>query len=166
MSSTVTVSFTYAHTVTYVTEKMLLTLKEIIRDIGLNPGKVANNWGIYESAISTWLTSRDLQRVVLEVYNPQTNALVTRWDMDVAYSSVGDGSFWVDTAAVRYAIAKAGLAPSTCKYDLILVTSPGCPDVPGWGSCDLRSTASLRRYAVGSTIGGDGISAKTGYWSS
>lgn len=162
--STYTVSITYTHTVTYVTTKMLLTLKEIIREIGLDPARFTDSWDSNERAISTWLASRHLQRVTLEVYDPRTNALVTRWDMDVIYASVGDGALWVDTAAVRYAIAKAGLVPSSCRYSLIL-TAPGGADVSGWGSCDFRSTDGFKRFAVGATVGGNGLSAQTAYWS-
>lgn len=163
--STFTVAITYTHTVTHVTTKMLLTLKEIIREIGLDPARFTDSWDTYERAISTWLSSRDLQRVTLEVYNPTTNALVARWDLDVVYATVGDGSLWVDTAAIRYSIAKAGLVASTCKYDLILTTALGRPDVAGWGPVDFRSTEGFRRYSVGATIGGSGLAAQAAYWS-
>jgi len=163
--STYTVSTTYTHTVTHVTTKMLLLLKEIIREIGLDPARFTDDWDTNERAISTWLASRHLQRVILEVYNPTTGALVTRWDMDVVYATVGDGCLWVDTAAVRYSIAKAGLVPSSCLYDLKLTNAPGRPDVAGWGPCDFRSTDGFKRYAVGATVGGDGLSAQTAYWS-
>lgn len=162
--STFTVSLTYTHTVTYVTTKMLLTLKEIIREIGLDPAHFTDSWDTYERAITTWLSSRDLQRVTLEVYDPKTTGLVTRWDMDVVYASVGDGALWVDTAAVRYSIVKAGLVPSSCRYDIKLTNSPSRPNVIGWGSCELRSTEGFKRYSVGATIGGNGLSAQTAYW--
>src|ERR1700733_10218804 len=110
MSTTFVIS--YAYTVTYLTTKMLHLLSNIIRDIGLDPSKFANDWGTYEDGISTWLTYRQLERVTLEVYNPQTSGLITRWDIDVVYTSIGEGTLWVDAAAVRYAIAKAALAPS------------------------------------------------------
>lgn len=163
--STFTVAITYTHTVTYVTTKMLLTLKEIIREIGLDPARFTDSWPTYERAMSTWLSSRHLRRVSLEVYDPRTSGLVTRWDMDVVYASVGDGALWADTAAVRYSIAKAGLVASFCRYDIILTTAPGRPDVTGWGPCDFRSTNGFKRYAVGATIGGNGLSAQTAYWS-
>jgi Bacterial HORMA domain 2 len=163
--STSTFTYSYTHTVTYVTAKMLLTLKEIIREIGLDPSKLTNDWGTYEEGISTWLTSRDLQRVTLEVYDPKTGALVTRWDIDVLYSSVGDGSLWVDTAAVCYAIYKAGLVPSSCNYEIKLKNALGHRAVRGWSSCDFRSTDGFKRYAIGATIGGNGLSAQTAYWS-
>jgi hypothetical protein len=163
--STFTVAITYTHTVTYVTTKMLLLLKDIIREIGLDPANFADDWDSNERAISSWLASRHLQRVTLEVYNPRTGALVTRWDMDVVYATVGDGCLWVDTAAVRYAIAKAGLVPSSCLYEIKLRNATGRPDVDGWGPCELRSTDGFKRYAIGAMVGGNGLSAQTAYWS-
>lgn len=162
--STFTVAITYTHTVTHVTTKMLLTLKEIIRDIGLNPSMFSDSWETYERAISTWLSSRHLQRVTLEVFDPESNALVTRWDLNVLYSTVGDGSLWVDTAAVRYSIAKAGLVPSRCKYDIILANAPGRPDVAGWETVSFRDTDGFKRFDIGATVGGNGLSAQTAFW--
>lgn len=163
--STSTISISYTFTVTYVTTKMLLTLKEIIREIGLDPSKFAADWAVYERGITTWLTSRHLERVTLEIYKPGTGALVTRWDIDVVYGTVGDGSLWVDTAAIRYAIAKAGAAPSSCDYEIKLKNTAGRPSVQGWSECSFRSTDGLKRYSVGATIGGNGLAAQTAYWS-
>jgi hypothetical protein len=163
--STSTLVISYAYTVTYVTTKMLLMLKEIIREIGLDPSNFADDWDTYEHAVSTWLASRHLQRITPEVYDPRTNGLVTRWDIDVVYASVGDGALWVDTAAIRYAIVKAGLVPSSSRYDIKLKNSPNQPPVYGWGPCDFRSTDGFKRYAVGATVGGTGLSAQTAYWS-
>jgi Bacterial HORMA domain 2 len=163
--STSTFVVSYAYTVTYVTTKMLLLLKEIIREIGLDPGKFANDWNTYEDGIRTWLASRHLQQIRLEVYDPKTNALATFWDIDVVYASVGGGSLWVDTAAIRYAIFKAGLAPASCRYDVKLTNSPGYERIYGWRECELRSTDGFKRYVVGSAVGGNGISAQVAYWS-
>ena len=163
--STATFVISYAYTVTYVTSKMLHLVQNIIRDIGLDPSKFAKDWATYENGISAWLASRHLQRVTLEVYDPATNNLVTRWDLEIVYSTVGEGNLWVDAAAVRYAILKAGLAPSSCLYDIKLNNLPGRPYIPGWEACTFRSTDGLKRYAVGATVGGNGISTETAYWS-
>lgn len=162
--STITVGYTYAHTVTHVTTKMLLLLKDIIREIGLDPAAFVKEWASNERAVSAWLVSRHLKCVTLEVYSASTGGLVCRWDLDVMYTTVGDGSLWVDTDAIRYHIAKAGVPASGCKYDLILRTAPGRPDVHGWGPAGLRSTEGLRRYSVGATVGGDGLAAEAAYW--
>ena len=163
--STSTFVISYAYTVTYITDKMLFLLKEIIRDIGLDPAKFANDWATYENAVRTWLASRHVERIRLEVYDPANNALVSFWDIDVVYATVGDSSLWVDAAAVRYAIIKQGHTPSFCRYDIIVINKPGRPDVPGWGTCALRSTEGFRRYSVGSAVGGNGLSAEVAYWS-
>jgi hypothetical protein len=162
--TTFTVNYTYAHTVSYVTTKMLLLLKEIIREIGLDPSSFAKDWDTNEMAIATWLASGHLRRVTLEVYSKDTGKLVTRWDMEVLYSTVGDGSLWVDTDAIHYNIVKAGVAPSGCNYDIILRTRPGRPAVDGWGPGALRSTEALTRYNIGATVGGNGLTSETAYW--
>ena len=65
MASTVTV-YTYAHSVAYVTEKMLSSIKQIIRDVGLDPSKFASNFNVYDVGVRTWLESKHLKQAVLE----------------------------------------------------------------------------------------------------
>jgi len=164
--STVSVSpHTNVHTVTHVTSKMLLTLKEIIREIGLNPDKLADSWASLENATSTWLVSQHLTKVVLEVFNPDNDKLVVRWDLDVVYGYEGDGSFWADTFAIKYAILKAGQVPSRCRYDFLLGTKLGRPDVVGWGPSSYRATEGFERYGLGATVGAPGIGTNVFYWS-
>jgi hypothetical protein len=163
--STSTFVISYSYTVTYVATKMVNLLKEIIREIGLSPANLAGSWASYEDAIATWLASRHLERVTLEVYDPRDDSLVRKWDIDVLYSSAGDGSLWVDTGAIRYAIAKAGLAPSSCLYEIKVKNKPGRPRIDGWEPCDFRSTEGFRRYSVGAAVGGNGLSGQVAYWS-
>lgn len=113
--STSTFVNSYAITVTHVTAKILLTLKEIIRDIGLDPSKLAKDWETYEDAVSTWIASGHFRRITLEVYHPRTNGLIRRWDMDVSYSTVGDGQRWVScahrSAAISHTNSRCSLPP-------------------------------------------------------
>ncbi len=164
MSTVVTVN-TYTHTVTYVASKLLLSLKEIIREIGLSPSKLASEWADLEEGISTWLQERDLVEIVLEVFNARTGRLATRWDLEIVYGYTGDGSLWTDTWAIKYAIKKAGCDPSGCDYRIIVRTKPGARSLPGWSSADFKSTVGFNRYWLGSTIGGNGIASETAYWS-
>lgn len=163
--STSSFVISYTYTVNYVTSKILLELKEIIREIGLDPLKFSNDWKSNEHAISAWLRSGHLECVILEVYDPANSSLISRWDIDVVYNLGGDGSLWVDTDVIRYHINKAGLVPADCYYDIKLKTSQGRPDVQGWVPCSLRSTESFKRYSLGATVGGNEISAQTSYWS-
>ena len=62
---------------------MLVSLKEVIRCSGLSPEKFVADWKVLQRGISTWLHSRDLEAVHLEVFNPNTDALIGHWDFDI-----------------------------------------------------------------------------------
>jgi hypothetical protein len=157
--------YSYTHSVTYVTDNILKSFREIIRLSGLDPSKFVDNWKSYHDAINTWLSSEHLLEVVLEIYNPKTDALIKRWDIDIAYEwSSGDGSFYADVDQLRYAIQKAGIAPSEAEYSMTLVHKPGAPAVPGWGPGSLRSTAGMVRQSLGSTVDHNGLGASAAYW--
>jgi len=165
MSTFVAVS-TYSHTVTYITDKMLRSLQFIIRESGLDPAQFASDWEWMERGIRTWLGTRDLEKVVLEVYDPSDGELVGRWDFEIVYGygNDGDGGMWVDTDAIRHAIRKAGLWPSQCKYRIVTDTKVGRPDVAGWSRTTFRSTDGFVRHSIGTTIGAVGAGSSTAYW--
>lgn len=163
---TTVAAYTRTHSVTYVADNMIKSLKDILRMSGLDPANLSNDWESTHRAIRAWLQSEHLQQVVLEIYDPVSNALVKRWDIDVVYqwSGSGDGSFYVDTDQLRYHIQKAGVPPAQAKYDIVLRTKAGRPDVAGWGPGSFRSTAGLVRQSLGSTIEHNGLGAQTAYW--
>ncbi len=160
-------TYSYTHSITYVAGNILKSLKDIIRLSGLNPSRFVENWSSYMLAVKTWLTTEDLQRVILEVYNPSTNKLIIRWDIDIVYGwSSGDGSFWTDTDQLRYAILKAGVLPSLAEYTLLLQTKSGRVDVPGWSRGSSRPTDGFVKQSLGSTVEHSGLTAQAGYWRS
>src|SRR5690349_2774012 len=107
---------TRTHSITYVADNILKSLKDIIGLSGLSPEKFSDNWETHERGIKVWLESEHLEKVMLEIYHPVTDALIIRWDIDIEYRwSSGDGSFWTDTNQLRYAIQKAGVAPSQAE---------------------------------------------------
>lgn len=155
---------TYTHSVTYVADNILKNLKDIIRLSGLDPSKLVSDWSVLMSGLTTWLTSQHLKSVTLEVYNPATDGLVGRWDIDIAYGTTGDGSFWTDTDQIKYAILKAGLWPSQANYRIVVDTAEGRPYVAGWSDTSLRSTAGFVRHSLGSTIEHNGLGGSAAYW--
>jgi hypothetical protein len=163
MSTSVVVN-TYTHTSTYVASKLLLSIKEIVRASGLDPSTLSDQWETLERGISTWLESRHLRTVTLEIFTASTRTLVKRWDLDIIYGYTGDGTLWTDTDALRYSILKAGAVPSLCSYRVVVRTAPGEPTIAGWSDTTFLSTESFTRYAVGSSIGGNGIGANAAYW--
>lgn len=157
--------YSYTHSVTYVADNILKSFKDILRMSGLSPAAFVSDWDSNRRAISTWIESGHLKQVVLEIYHPTTNALIVRWDIDIVYGwSSGDGNFYTDTEQLRYAILKAGVAPSQAKYDLIMINKPGRPAVDGWGSTSMRATDGMVRHSLGSTIDHSGLGANAAYW--
>lgn len=155
----------YTHSVTYVADNILKSLKDIIRLSGLDPMKLVEGWSSTMGALETWLSSGHLETVVLEVFDPRTDELVGRWDIDVIYTTgLGDGSFWTDTEQIRYHVRKAGLWPHDAKYRLVLKNRSGRPDVAGWGPTRFRSTEGFVRHNLGSTIEHYGLGANAAYW--
>jgi hypothetical protein len=156
---------TYTHSVTYVADNILKSFKDIIRLSGLDPSNLVNSWDSKMRALKAWLESGHLEAVVLEIFNPKTGALITRWDVDIVYNwSSGDGSFWTDTEQLKYHIRKAGIAPADARYEILLQTKPNRPDVAGWSSGKYRSTHGMVRQTLGSTIEHSGLGGSAAYW--
>lgn len=164
MSTHVSVN-TYTYSVTYVTQQMIRSLKDIVRWSGLSLDKILNDWDRVELALFTWLGSKHLQKVTLEVFDPTTNALVVRWDIDVdyGYAAGDDGSLWTDPDAIKNAIAKAGVIAATCRYEFAM-RAPGGADVKGWGPGSYRSVEGFVQHSLGTTIGAGSLASSTSYW--
>src|SRR3546814_16371899 len=68
-----------------------------------DPTNLVDGWASKMRALQTWLASRHLDVVVLEILNSKTDALIGRWDIDVVYTTgSGDGGFWTDTDQIRH----------------------------------------------------------------
>jgi Bacterial HORMA domain 2 len=156
---------TFTHSVTYVADNILKSMKDIIRLSGLDPANLVNGWSTHMKALQAWLGSRHLETVVLEIFNPKTDELVGRWDIDVIYTTgSGDGGFWTDTEQIKYHVRKAGLLPSDAAYRLLLQNKQGYGAVEGWSSSSYRSTDGFVRQSLGSTIEHNGLGGNAAYW--
>jgi hypothetical protein len=157
--------YSYSHSVTYVSDNILKSFKDIIRQSGLDPSHLASQWEVLLRGISAWIESEHLEKVILEIYHPQSDLLLTRWDIDIVYTwSSSEGNFWTDTEQLKYAIRKCGVAPENAKYRLLVTNKPGAASVNGWSSTMLRSTQNLVKQSLGSTIEHNGLGANTSYW--
>lgn len=164
MSTHVAVN-TYTHSVTYVTGEMVRSLKQIIRLSGLNADLLMNSWASLEAGISVWIRSKHLKKVTLEIYNPKTDGLVTRWDFEInyTYGADDDGSLWADHDAINFAIIKAGVIAATCKYEFVIL-APGGESVTGWSNGSYRSTDGFLQHSLGTTIAGNSLGTGTSFW--
>lgn len=155
----------FTHATTYVAENILRSLKNILLYSGLDPANLTDDWGVLHHGLRTWIDSGHLTKVVLEVFDPKSDALVGRWDIRISYEwSGGDGRFWTDTDAIRFAIKKSGVLPSTARYRVLTITAPGRPDVWGWSWTTLRSTDGMVEQQIGTSIEASGLSGGLSYY--
>jgi hypothetical protein len=155
---------TNTHVIAHMTDKMLLSLGNIIRDSGLSMDRFSEQRPSYERAIKAWMQSGHLEKVLLEVFDPTTNSLVKRWDLEVYTDGDGELGLWCDLADIKYHLQKAGRVPATCRYDVIVFTKAGRPDVHGWSSCGLRDTSKLQQISLGTAIAAGNSGARVAYW--
>lgn len=165
--STVKVS-TAVFSTTHVATNMLRGLKQIVAGCGLSTARITEQWEVLERGVATWVKSKDLRELVLEVWHAnRPNAVIGRFDftIDYGYYADGDGELWLDSDTVAWVIKKNGSYPSQCDYRIVADTAAGAPAVDGWSDTTFRSTDGLRRHSVGTALGGGSMGASLSYWS-
>jgi hypothetical protein len=165
MTTTVVSVRSYTHAITHVTNNVMRSLKNVISLSGLDPAKFTGDWVVVERGLQVWIESGHLQTITLEIFNSRTDAPLGFWDVGISYSyTSGDGAFWTDTDAIRYAVQKAGVHPSTADYRVIVTNSPGRPDVPGWSATAGRSRDGFIVQHIGTTVEASGLSGSLAYY--
>jgi hypothetical protein len=155
------------YSATHVGTNMLRGLKQIITGCGLDATKFGNQFTELENGVTTWVRSRHLRELVLEVWDPaDPDRLVGRFDFTINYDyyGSGDGDLWLDPDTVAWAIKKNGSYASRCDYRIVADTAPGAADVAGWSDTTLRDATGLHRHSVGTALGGGSMGAGVSYW--
>ncbi|HEY3252168.1 MAG TPA: HORMA domain containing protein [Ignavibacteria bacterium] len=165
MSTRVAV-YTYANSISYVSDKILWSMRKLITMIGLDPINLVSEWSLLDKGLQTWLRSRHLVGATIEIYNKTRGSFVGRWDFDIdyTYNSGDDGEFTTDAQLIKNAIAKNVTDVKNCSYDIIFRNKPGYPKVPGFVSCNLRSTQGYVRQSLGTSISTNYLGAQLNYW--
>ncbi|MEY9912815.1 hypothetical protein ABIA35_009082 [Catenulispora sp. MAP12-49] len=168
MTTSVRVNTT-TYATTHVAANMIRSLKQIIRASGLDLVHLVDQWEVLEAGVTTWLQSKHLTGLVLEVFDPRersATSLVGRFDftIDYDYGADSDGDLWLDPDMIDYVVRKNGVYPAQCRYTFIASTKPGRPAVPGWDGTQFRSTDHLTRRTAGTAITGGVIGAALSYY--
>lgn len=158
-----TQTYTTTHSANYIADRILGSLKDIIRDVGLSPAKFMDDWEFIENSIKTWLEEHGLKTVFLEIYDSSTDKLVIRTDFDIKYD--GEEMFWDDGQAIRTQILKLGKLPNACGYRLVVQRHDDARQLDGWSSTNLRDTIHLAPTSVGTAASAPGMNASGRMWS-
>lgn len=157
--------YTQTHSITFLSDNFRNTLREVIRENGLSPDKLMQEWSVIEAGIKAWLQSKHLIEVVVEFFKPGATFASARWDFPVGYSGSGvDDDMWLDKAYLKQLIAKAARPSSDCVYRILLRTANGAPYVSGFADAAFLSTGSLAARHSGTVLATGHLTASATYW--
>jgi hypothetical protein len=160
-----TTTFTQTHSIVFLSDNLRNTLREVIRENGLSPERLMQDWETIEDGIRAWLRSGHLTNVVIEFFKPGAMAVSARWEFPIGYLGSGvDDDMWLDKNYLRQLIAKATRPTSDCRYRIVLSTKPGAPTVDGFSDCTFLSTSHLSARQAGTVIATGHITAGVTYW--
>lgn len=160
-----TTAFTQTHSIVFLSDSLRNTLREVIRENGISPNKLMQDWGTIERGIRTWLQSGHLLNVVVEFFRPGSSTASARWDFPIGYDGSGvDDDMWLDKNYLRQLINKSKRPTSDCTFRVLLVTRPGEPWVEGFTKSAFLSTGSLAARHAGTVIATGHMTAGVTYW--
>jgi hypothetical protein len=158
-------SFTQTHSIVFLSDNLRNTLREIIRENGLSPEKLMQDWETIERGIKTWLGSGHLKNIIVEFFKPGASTASARWEFPVGYTGSGvDDDMWLDKAYLRQLIAKAARPTSDCTYRILLCNDPGAAIVYGFVDSPFLSTGQLAARHAGTVIATGHLTAGATYW--
>jgi hypothetical protein len=157
--------FVRSHSIVFFSDSMRTALRELIRENGLDPDKLMQEWATIERGVRAWLDSGHLNNIVVEFYRPWSSVASARWDFPVGYSGSGvDDDMWLDKSYLRKLIEKAARPTKDCTYRIVLCTGSGAPHVSGFTSCSFLSTGQLSARQAGTVIATGHMTAGVTYW--
>jgi Bacterial HORMA domain 2 len=160
-----TTTYALTHSIRFMADNLLNLLRDLIRENGLSPDTLIGDREDLVRAITAWLASGHLTKVVIEFYRPGALLADARWDFPVAYTGSGvEDDMWRDKNYLRQLIAKAKCPSSDCSYRVVLFHNPGAPDVDGFSSCTMRGTGALVARQAGTAIATGHLTAGITYW--
>ena len=167
---------TWSHTYNYVVNNTVTFLVRFTNMRGLDSQKLVQMKDSLEDAIYTWLASRHLERVVIEVYEPGSDKATERFDLaydlknpegmsqdEIRRAQEKDFEAYHDQILQQVKDIEA--PPDECTYRVLVGLKPTNsngeepPDVEGWFSTTARSTDHLDRNDLGDAIDVPGASA-------
>jgi hypothetical protein len=158
-------TFTQTHSIVFLSDNLRNTLREVIRENGISPEKLMQDWGTIERGMKTWLQSGHLNNIVVEFFKPLASVSSARWEFPIGYAGSGvHDDMWLDKNYLRQLIAKSARPSTDCTYRILLCTNAGRPYVEGFSDCSFLSTGSLAARQAGTVIATGHMTAAVTYW--
>jgi hypothetical protein len=157
--------FSQAHSIIFMSDNMRNTLREVIRENGISPDKLVQDWDAIGRGIQTWLQSGHLENIVVEFFKPGASEASARWEFPIGYEGSGvTDDMWLDKNYLRQLIAKSKRPTSDCTYRILLSKKSGAPAVSGLVDCFFLSTGDMSARQAGTVIAAGYLTAGATYW--
>lgn len=158
-------AFTQAHSIVFMSDNLLNSLRDLIRENGLSPDKLMQDRATIDSGIRTWLQSGHLKNVVVEFFKPGASVASARWEFPIGYVGSGvEDDMWLDKNYLRQLVGKSARPTGDCSYRVILCTRSGAPHVDGFSDCTFLPTGNLSARNSGTVIATGHMTASVTYW--
>jgi Bacterial HORMA domain 2 len=158
-------TFAHTHNIVFLSDNLRNTLREVIRENGISPGKLMDDWTTIERGIKTWLQSGHLNNIVVEFFKPGASVSSARWEFPIGYAGTGvHDDMWLDKNYLRQLIAKSARPSTDCTYRILLCTNAGRPYVEGFSDFPFLSTGILAARQAGTVIATGHMTAAVTYW--
>ena len=158
-------TYTQTHSIVFLADNLRNAIRDIIRENGLKPNSLMQDWADIERGVRTWLESGHLSAVTIEFFRPGSSQSSARWDFPIKYDGSGvPDDMWSDKDYLRQLIAKSARPPSDCVYRIILSVKPNAPTVSGFTNCEFLGTALLSARQAGTVIATRHMTAGVTYW--
>jgi hypothetical protein len=154
---------TWMQATTYVVNEIFNVWSTILAQRGISNQRLNRDREVISNGLFTWLSTRHLQRVVLEVGN--SDPLIERWDMNFEYAdpwetaSQGDvkRQWQVYLDEISNFTNLLSKLPTGTSYRIVVsladeVNGHSAPPVQGWSETELHSTSGLQNQRFGRNV--------------
>lgn len=171
---------TWTTALTYATNQTISLLMKYANQRGLDTNYLTRNRDVLEDGLYTWLCSRHLDEVYLEVYNPNTDTVEERLDIGFQHEdpSIADNEtarklqekeFEALHSSILEQVRRSEAPPDGCRYRVVVSfreTEEGedPPDVDGWSPTSLRSVDHLTKEDLGGWLDTGAVEGDAALW--
>lgn len=149
-------------TTNFTVNKVLNLFFKYIDNRGLSTEKFIRIRDTLDRGLWVWLTSGDLKKAYLEIWNPDTGKAVERLDLDfdiadpdsadIDYQELEKDQFKSYAEELNKLARKLDGLKESCKYRVLVKLDPDHPQVDGWKKTKLRDISHLKKFRKGKAI--------------
>lgn len=160
---------TWTSTYNFVVNETVTLLMQYVNARGLDSNKLTQMRDKLEDALWTWLASRHLSRVSIEVYEPGSDEATERFDLafeitrpqdlsEEEIEQIQERKFKSYLEEILKKLRDLDAPPDECTYRLLVWLHPTNdvgeepPTVDGWSRTSARSTDHLEKDHLGDAI--------------